>query len=220
MPHPITNFNKDDYTDTFVKDLYNENWQTYHFTHFRPKNMNFAKILLEMYNWESVVDFGCSIGSLLEVFMKAGKTIKGYEYCYEESLPSIKKIPGLENYIEFGDVSKDIDAGLHDASISIEVAEHIPTEYSESLVKNLVTSTKELVVFTAATPGQGGTGHINCQNPSFWINLFKKYNFEYDMDETANIRSKCIPTKDVYLNTFPHIWEHVYRNLMVFRKIK
>ena len=67
--------------------------------------INFARILLKKYDWNSVVDFGCSIGSFLEVFLESGKTIKGYEYCYEESLPSIRRIPSLENYIEFGDVS-------------------------------------------------------------------------------------------------------------------
>ena len=219
MPAAIKNFKKENYTDDFVRNLYDKKWQDYHYVYFRPKNLNFAKILLELYNPDSVVDFGCSIGSLLEVFLEAGKKIKGYEYCYEESLNSIRKVENLENFIEFGDVSKDINAGVHDISISIEVAEHIPTEYSESLVKNLKNSTKGLIIFTAATPDQGGTGHINCQQPSFWIKLFKKHGCEYDMDETARIRSKCMPTKDTHLNTFPHVWAHVYRNLMVFRKV-
>ena len=180
MPKPIENFNKDDYTDKFIKNLYNKEWQDRHFVINRPKNKNFGRVLLEEYNWNSVVDYGCSIGSLLEVFLEAGKKIKGYEYCYEESLPSIRKVPNLENFIEHGDVSKDLNAGLFDASVSIEVAEHIPTEYSESLVKNLANSTKDLIIFTAARKGQGGTGHINCQDPIFWISLFQKYNCSYD----------------------------------------
>ena len=28
MPKPIENFNKDDYTDKFIKNLYNKEWQT------------------------------------------------------------------------------------------------------------------------------------------------------------------------------------------------
>lgn len=218
MPQVIKNFNKDNYTDDFIKNLYNESWQSYHYTHFRPKNKNFAKILLNKYNWESVVDFGCSIGSFLEVFLESGKTIKGYEYCYKESLPSIKKIHNLINYIEFGDVSNDINTNIYDASVSIEVAEHIPTEYSESLVKNLVKSTKNIIIFTAATPNQGGTGHINCQEPSFWIKLFEKYGCKYDEIETKEIKKLCKPTKIVDKNEYPYIWSHVYNNLMIFKK--
>ena len=122
-----------------------------------------------------------SIGSLLEVFLEAGKKIKGYEYCYEESLPSIRKVP---NFIEHGDVSKDLNAGLFDASVSIKVAEHIPTEYSESLVKNLANSTKDLITFTAARKGQGGRGILIALRSHFWISLFQKYNCSYDYEET------------------------------------
>ena len=221
MPKPIKNFKKEEYTDEFIKGLYTEEWQTRHFHVNRPKNKNFGKVLLKLYDWDSVVDYGCSIGSLLEAFLDAGKKIKGYEYCYEESLPSIKKIPNLENFIEFGDVSKDLNAGVYDASISIEVAEHIPTEYSDSLVKNLTQSTKDMVVFTAARPGQGGTGHINCQEPNFWISLFQKRGFYYDDTETERIRKKCIPTRDhVGKNEYPHVWEWVWKNLLIFRKMK
>ena len=76
MPKPIENFNKDDYTDKFIKNLYNKEWQDRHFVINRPKNKNFGRVLLEEYNWNSVVDYGCSIGSLLEVFLEAGKKLK------------------------------------------------------------------------------------------------------------------------------------------------
>ena len=218
MPDEIKNFNSADYTDEFIRSLYTKKWQDYHYTHFRPKNNNFARILLKMYDWDSVVDFGCSIGSFLEVFLEANKKIKGYEYCYQESLESIRRVPNLEQHIEFGNVSTDLQAGVFDASVSIEVAEHIPTEYSESLVQNLVNSTRDLIIFTAATPNQGGTGHINCQKNEFWINLFEKQNCYYDKEETNKIKQNCIPTKVTELNTMPHIWAHVYKNLMIFRK--
>tara|TARA_B100001559_G_C16478754_1_gene612688 strand:+ start:99 stop:761 length:663 start_codon:yes stop_codon:yes gene_type:complete len=220
MGAPIKNFKKENYTDEFIKELYNKDWHNYHYDVFRQKNKNFGKILLEMYNWNSIIDFGCSVGSILEVFLEEKKVIKGYEYCYENCLESIKKIPNLEYYIEYGDVTKYLANKTYDASISIEVAEHIPTEYSEMLVKNLVNSTNNIIIFTAATPDQGGTGHINCQEKEFWIDLFEKNNCYYDKNETTNIKNKCIPTKKVENEDYPYIWEHVYKNLMVFKKLK
>ena len=61
-------------------------------------------------------------------------------------------------------------------------------------------STNNIIIFTAATPDQGGTGHINCQEPAFWIKLFNKYNCYLDTNETENIKKKCIPTKKVEEN--------------------
>ena len=86
------------------------------------------------------------------------------------------------------------------------------------LLNELKNSTKDIIIFTAATPDQGGTGHINCQERSFWIDLFEKNGCVYDIKETEKIKERCIPTKEVKVNNYPHMWAHVYRNLMVFRK--
>jgi hypothetical protein len=37
-----------------------------------------------------------------------------------------------------------------------------------------------IVVFTAAPPGQGGTGHVNEQPQSYWIDRFRAEGMEYD----------------------------------------
>ena len=170
MPKEIKNFNVNSYGDGFIKNLYNEDFHNYHIKWFREKNYNFAKTIYELYNFDSVVDLGCSIGTFLEPFFKNGKRVQGYEYCYEESMNGIKQIDGLINNIKFGDVTKEIDDNTkYDCSVSIEVAEHIPNEFSESLVKNLIKLSKGFIIFTAARPGQSGTGHINCQEKDFWI---------------------------------------------------
>lgn len=91
MPPPVKNFKKENYIEDFIKNHYNKKFHDHHWIHFRPKNKNFARLILEEYNFDSIVDFGCSIGSLLEIFLEKGKKIKGFEYCFEESLESIKK---------------------------------------------------------------------------------------------------------------------------------
>ena len=70
-----------------------------------------------------------------------------------------EKIPELINYV-IVDVTKIITDKKYDCSVSIEVAEHIPEEYSEKLVEHDQLS-NGFIIFTAAPPGQGGTGHIN-----------------------------------------------------------
>jgi len=220
MPAEIKNFNADNYTEEFIKSLYTEDFHNYHIEWFRKKNVNFASIVKSIYNFDSVVDLGCSIGTFLEPFYNDGKIVKGYEYCFEESKNGIEKTPGLINHIEFGDVTKDIISDeKYDCATTIEVAEHIPKEFSEKLVQNLVNLSRGFIVFTAAPPGQGGTGHINCQPKQFWIDLFEKYNYEFNSIETDKIKQKCIPSKKAgEQEEYPYVWMHVYDNLMIFTK--
>lgn len=63
-----------------------------------------------------------------------------------------------------------------DLVISLEVAEHISEENSDNFVKSL-TNLGEVVLFSAAIPGQGGTDHINEQWPSYWAEKFLAHGY-------------------------------------------
>lgn len=65
------------------------------------------------------------------------------------------------------------------AVLCLEVLEHIEERYGPRIVRQL-TQTAPLIVFSAARPGQGGEGHINCQERSYWIKLFQDYGFPVD----------------------------------------
>jgi hypothetical protein len=61
--------------------------------------------------------------------------------------------------------------GPFDLAYCFEVAEHLPPPLGERLVKYLC-SLAPIVVFTAASPGQGGTGHVNEQPAEYWVSRF------------------------------------------------
>lgn len=63
-------------------------------------------------------------------------------------------------------------ADKYDVAFCFEVAEHLPQLLGGNLVTFLSTHS-DTVVFTAAQPGQGGTGHINEQPKSYWIQAFQ-----------------------------------------------
>ena len=48
----------------------------------------------------------------------------------------------------------------YDLVLSLEVAEHMPPEHIDKLAESLAAATSKYLVFTAARPGQGGTGHV------------------------------------------------------------
>lgn len=58
-----------------------------------------------------------------------------------------------------------------DLAMSLEVAEHLPERCGELFVDVLI-GLSDVVLFSAAIPGQGGTGHINEQWQDYWAGLF------------------------------------------------
>src|SRR3989344_6257034 len=76
----------------------------------------------------------------------------------------------------------------YDCALCFEVAEHIPTDKSEILVRN-ITQASDLIIFTSAHEGQGGHDHINEQPPQFWIDIFTKNNFRFIEDDTQRLKS-------------------------------
>ena len=122
----------------------------------------------------SVVDIGCGTGAWLHKAQALGVfDVLGLdgEYVQKEML----LIP--QDRFMATDLTSDFKINKHfDLAICLEVAEHISSKYSENLIKNL-TKLSDLILFSAAIPGQGGTHHINEQWPSFWFHYFKKFGF-------------------------------------------
>lgn len=160
--------------ESFSK-LYNEKFYNNH----TDKSYNSASIILDelfkVYAPESVLDLGCGRGAWLAAAEAKGcSVLVGYDgnWINEQELLSknIKFNPiNLEN-------SFQID-GHYDLVISVEVAEHISKDKAENFIKNLCNAA-DVIVFSAAIKGQGGTNHINEQPQSFWIKLFDKFDFE------------------------------------------
>jgi hypothetical protein len=118
---------------------------------------------------ESVIDFGCGRGVWLSEWAAAGCTdIAGVDGDYVDRERLAIPVDAF-----FGkDLVQPIDLGRRfDLAQSLEVGEHLPHEASVSLVQSLTTHS-DLVLFSAAVPGQGGEFHINEQPLSFWQDLF------------------------------------------------
>jgi hypothetical protein len=55
--------------------------------------------------------------------------------------------------------------------LCLEVAQLLDPSHASQLVRSL-TTLSDVIVFSAAIPGQGGLGHVNEQWPRYWANLF------------------------------------------------
>lgn len=74
--------------------------------------------------------------------------------------------------------------GQFDAVVCLEVAEHLRAPRAASFVKDLCSliDDRGYIVFSAAIPGQGGTGHINEQWPAYWAELFNLNGYSVNSD--------------------------------------
>jgi len=137
-----------------------------------PQAERLAVILEDLYHPRSVVDMGCANGLYLKPFLEMGKWVLGYELSEDSHEGSL--IP--KNRIIITDVTKNMEPAFADLAICLEVLEHIPENKGFAAIKNL-TQMSDRIIFTAAIPGQGGNGHINCQPKAYWQGMFAALGF-------------------------------------------
>ncbi len=75
------------------------------------------------------------------------------------------------------DLSRPLDLGRRfDLVQSLEVAEHLPEGSARDFVASLARH-GDVVLFSAAVPGQGGEHHVNEQPPEYWRALFAELGY-------------------------------------------
>jgi SAM-dependent methyltransferase len=123
----------------------------------------------------SVLDVGCGVGTWLAEWISQGVSdVIGLDgdYVKRASL----QIPA-DRFI-----STDLQQGFSldrkfDLVSTVEVAEHLDAVNADRLVESL-TSHGDVILFSAAIPGQGGEHHVNEQWPPYWIEKFNRAGFQ------------------------------------------
>lgn len=119
---------------------------------------------------ESVLDLGCGRGVWLNEWSRAGVgTVLGVDgdYVRRDQL----NVP--QDAFLAADLTRPLPLTRRfDLAQSLEVGEHLPLSAAETLVDGL-TRAADIVLFSAAVPGQGGEHHINEQPLAFWQDLFR-----------------------------------------------
>jgi SAM-dependent methyltransferase len=117
----------------------------------------------------SVLDVGCGTGAWLSVFRDRGiSDLTGVDGGFAPP-ESLLIDPGAL-------VKRDLTAPFSldrsfDLVMSLEVGEHLPESSSGDFVSSICAH-GDLVLFSAAVPGQAGTNHVNLHWPSWWAKHF------------------------------------------------
>lgn len=173
---------------------------------WRADAHSIARGLNDEFNPESIIDFGCAIGAHLEPFYNSGIDVRGVEG--SSSALEYAVIP--TEFIDQHDLREPYGTSKNfDLVISFEVAEHIPEQYADNFVDTL-TDAGDLIIMTAAEPGQAGTHHVNNQPRKYWIEKLEKRGFIHDEGSVSRLQE----TVDVEKTHW------VLENLFVFQKNK
>lgn len=134
--------------------------------------------LFELFKPNSVLDVGCGLGNWLYSFKKLGLSdVFGVD---GSSIDKFGKDEFLNKneFLSF-DFSKELRLNRKfDLVLSLEVAEHLSEEFADLFIKSL-TNHSDIIVFSAALPGQGGQGHMNEQYLDYWIKKFNLLGFYF-----------------------------------------
>lgn len=147
-----------------------------------------AQTVLELFRPRSVIDVGCGDGSLLYEMQLRGVRCVGIDGSVWAIREAAKR--GIDvRQMDLRAPSIEGAGGPYDLALCLEVAEHLPPEYAEGLVQ-FISQLSQLVVFSAAQPGQGGEGHLNEQPPEYWEKLFNRSGFVKNIDLTTQLRDR------------------------------
>lgn len=120
-----------------------------------------------------IIDVGCGEGHWADAFRHHGFDVVGVdgEYVNSSVLPEADFLRA--------DISQPFTPVVMEeafAVVCLEVAEHLPESRADSFIEELC-SMAGVVIFSAAIPGQGGTGHVNEQWPEYWVEKFNNNDF-------------------------------------------
>lgn len=122
---------------------------------------------------KSVLDVGCGRGTWLSVW-RAQHGVERVLGVDSVSAEQLRAIPARD-LIRHVDLEAGFSVGERfDLVQCLEVAEHLSPEAAPLLVKSLALH-GDVILFSAARPGDGGEHHVNEQEPEYWRDLFEDH---------------------------------------------
>lgn len=134
---------------------------------------------------QPVIDLGCGLGDYLRLLKDLGfQDLTGVEGEDHEQFQ-------YEENVFLHDLTQPLDLGKQGNVICLEVAEHIPAEYTDQFLDNVFGHVADggKLILSWAVPGQAGYGHVNCKHNIWVIEEMQRLGFSLLVNETFQARS-------------------------------
>jgi hypothetical protein len=163
------------YTRDFHKSIENDEY---------PQAQRLAEYIQMFTQPKYFIDFGCSSGLYLREIKQKMPHIQSIGYEFSKDAVDTALCTDIIHFdLTFPLTTKKIPDTL---GLCLEVLEHIDDSNWKTVLENMTTRC-DMLIFSAAVPGQGGTGHINCRNKIDWIYRFHTLGWIVDLDATKHM---------------------------------
>lgn len=156
---------------------------------------------------ESYLDVGCGTGMMVRTAMKLGVRAYGIDQLVEPDWGDNFFYHNLVDKFTFPFQPVDIVT-------CFEVGEHLDASAHATFCDTLCNSIKpglgHYLIFSAARPGQGGTGHIACRPAEYWHQEMLLRGMSYDGYTTMNLAHLFSNMR----SSLNYLWD----NLIVFQR--
>lgn len=141
-----------------------------------------AGAIYEIFKPASLADLGCGCGVYSHLFKLKGARVLAIDGV----------LPPAEHSFPVEIIQRDLTAPLEntwggfDLALCLEVAEHIPEEFTGTFLGNL-TAFSDRLVLSAAPPGQDGHHHVNEQPRRYWAQKLAALGFAYNRRASGRV---------------------------------
>lgn len=159
-----------------------------------------TQALIAEFRPRRVADVGCGCGLYADAFQRRGVEVF--------ALDGVR--PPAEHSFDVPVHVQDLTApfenawGRFDFALCLEVAEHIPEEFSGAFLDNLARFSDTLVL-SAAPPHQGGHHHVNERPKRYWVQRLAERGFAYDRKRTGRIFEAVVAVRPPYMWMAQHL---------------
>jgi SAM-dependent methyltransferase len=159
-----------------------------------PKLSDALVAIAKRHNVKKSYDFGCGPGNYVKNFRKNGIEASGYD-----GNPVTSKI----QWCSVQDLTSEFQLEPVDFLLCLEVCEHVPKQYEEALLRtiNRHVNPGGILILSWAVVGQGGLGHVNCQNNDYVIQLFTRMGYVYNQEYSQFLRNNVSNNAYWFRNT-------------------
>ncbi len=142
-----------------------------HFKNAIEWDEELVKHLKATFEVKTALDVGCGLGLSIGLFKEFGIDcwgLEGNQAIFKNDIPNKEQIIQIDFIYQWLNLPAKFDLVW-----SVEVCEHIPSEFEDNVIKTIISNCKKVIFFSAATPEQIGYFHVNCRPKEYWIEKFK-----------------------------------------------